>query len=135
MKINYWLVVVMLAFNLSGCAGYWLSHSATTTTDASNHTMILSGLQGSTQHHPENGSAIYDREARWCGLTLWAVVPIPLMLPVCHSYSEVTFSNDKPIKRVDHYVGGSGYLCGPFVLIPTGMDNGTSHFCSGKFHG
>ena len=40
-------------------------------------------------------------ERAWCGVTLWAVIPIPLKLPVCRS----------------HPAPSPLYACGPFMFL------------------
>jgi hypothetical protein len=131
---------IILVVTLSGCAGFWVSGNATgeaielSGNNATQSGVTYFGIESAKDNHPQNGSKIYNERTEWCGLTIWAIIPIPLLLPVCKSYEEVTFTNGEPTKRVSHYVKGSGLLCGPFVLIPTGMDGGTSSFCSTKFH-
>lgn len=133
-------IAIILAVTLSGCVGVWVSGNATgeanvlSNNNAGNSGLTYFGIESAKNNHPENGTQIYNEQNEWCGLTIWAVIPIPLLLPVCKSYEQVTFSNGEPTIRVSHYVKGSGVLCGPFVLIPTAMDGGTSSFCSTKFH-
>jgi hypothetical protein len=145
MKLKKTLLIIMLASNLSGCLGYWVSSNGTgETVELSENNAAYKccfykgtpyyGVESAKNNHPVNGSQIYNVKTEWCGLTIWAIIPIPLKLPVCHSNIEMTFANGEPIRRVEHYVKGSGLLCGPFVLIPTAMEHGTTSFCSTEFH-
>jgi hypothetical protein len=140
MKLIKVFLIITLASNLSGCVGYWVSGNATgvavelSENNVEYKGMPYFGVESARNNHPVNGSQIYNAETKWCGLTIWAIIPIPLMLPVCHSAIEMTFADGKPIRRVEHYVKGGGLLCGPVVLIPTSMDNGTTSFCSTEFH-
>lgn len=135
------IISIILLLNLSGCAGIWFSRNATGKEIAIKHEegrqpfIFLPGTsEKERQDHPDNGTKIFSSELRLCGITIWAVLPIPLLLPICRSYTEVTYADGKPTKRVDHYVKGSGLLCGPFVLIATAFNGGTPTICSISFH-
>ncbi|POA50402.1 hypothetical protein C1893_02325 [Pseudomonas sp. MPR-ANC1] len=52
--------------------------------------------------HSEQQTVAAETPREWCGITLWAVVPIPLKLPVCKLQSGQHMSN--PL-----------YACGPFM--------------------
>lgn len=59
----------------------------------------------------------------WCGLTVWAlVVPVPLKLPVCRSYSEQSFGSDEfgneiVLLNSEQKVASPFYACGPFMML------------------
>jgi hypothetical protein len=58
---------------------------------------------------------IYNDKTRWCGRTIWAIIPIPLLSPSCRTYTELTFENDEPISAQEQYVEDTGHICGPFI--------------------
>lgn len=59
----------------------------------------------------------------WCGVTVWAlVVPVPLKLPVCTSYSEQSFGKDEfgneaVLLNTQQKVPSPLYACGPFMML------------------
>ncbi|MGE1176261.1 hypothetical protein [Pseudomonas sp. BW7P1] len=59
----------------------------------------------------------------WCGITLWAlVIPVPLKLPVCTSFSEQSIGHDELGKEVvmldsQQKVPSPFYACGPFMVL------------------
>jgi len=59
----------------------------------------------------------------WCGITVWAlVVPVPLKLPVCTSYSEQSFGKDEfgneaVLLNTQQKVSSPLYACGPFMML------------------
>jgi len=60
---------------------------------------------------------IYNDKTRWCGRTIWAIIPIPLLSPSCRTYTELTFENGEPISAREQYLEKTGHICGPFVLM------------------
>lgn len=60
---------------------------------------------------------IYGDKTLWCGLTVWAIVPIPLWQPDCRTYTELTFEYGLPISAREQSLEGAGFLCGPFVPL------------------
>jgi len=58
---------------------------------------------------------IYNDKTRWCGRTIWAIFPIPLLSKSCRTYTELTFENGEPISAHEQYLEKSGHICGPFV--------------------
>jgi len=58
---------------------------------------------------------IYNDKTRWCGRTIWAIFPIPLLSPSCRTYTELTFENGEPISAREQYLEKTGRICGPFV--------------------
>lgn len=79
--------------------------------------------------HSENGSVQFNTQKSWCGVAVWAaIIPIPLILPVCKSYTEVSFENNTPktITRVD--TKETTYACGPGFLLVTELTS-NPRFC------
>lgn len=132
MKILF--LVVFLITNLTGCIGFSISDNNATHAERISHSELTNlEIESDRENYPKNGSKIYNEKSEWCGLTIIAIIPIPLILPVCSSSTEIVFDNGEPIGRVEHYVGqGHGFLCGPLLpLIPYG--DGSSHgFCTTK---
>ena len=58
---------------------------------------------------------IYNDKKRWCGRTIWAIFPIPLLSPSCRTYTELTFENGEPVSAREQYLENTGHICGPFV--------------------
>ena len=72
---------------------------------------------------------LVEEKSVWCGLTVWAIIPIPLWLPVCHNYTWATYKEGKPITSASQWVKTSGLICGPLVPILGIDDGGKSGFC------
>lgn len=80
----------------------------------------------SKRDHPENGKVTLEAERKWCGVTVWAIVPIPLKLPICKNYIDVYFENNEPTTRSEGWVSlGNFYGCGPGVWLGSVISNGT----------
>jgi len=58
---------------------------------------------------------IYNDKTRWCGRTIWAIIPIPLLSPSCRTYTELTIVDGEPISARQQYLEKSAHICGPFV--------------------
>ncbi len=134
------LLSAFLVINLSGCAGYYYSKSSgPVEKDLSaalllvpkdeqklwkpkeiefyNDERALSSYQEQNTDPNDKRTKIYNDKTRWCGRTIWAGFPIPLWLPACRTYTELTFENGVPVSAREQYVKGSGFLCGPFVPL------------------
>jgi len=116
------LAIFASLFMLSGCFGYTAIGGHTERTRDSFPTYREASA---AKTHPENGTVITESERRWCGLTIWAVIPVPLMLPVCKSYAEATFANNKLVSYREVSVNEHWYVCEPLryvasSLFPTG---------------
>lgn len=84
-------------------------------------------------NHIPDETVTVKSEFEWCGITIMAIIiPIPLWLPVCKSYTDVTFVNNQPstitIVRPNHIL----YACGPGVWLGTGFMHGYDgpQFCA-----
>lgn len=116
------ILALMLVINLTGCVGYTYSSNGAlvTSTDLSPVELRYRSKapdKKADKTNPDGSEEflIYD-ETKWCGLTLWAIIPVPLWLPVCRSYTEVTYKDGKPTKVATQWVHTSGSLCG--LLVP-----------------
>lgn len=58
---------------------------------------------------------IYNDKTTWCGRTIWAIIPIPLLSPSCRTYTELTIEDGEPVSAREQYVENIGHICGPFV--------------------
>lgn len=129
------LLALVLAFNLSGCVGFTFSKNG----DVVVSEQDFSRVNFKNQSNPparisdkinSDGSEMYvvQNEREWCGLTIWAIIPIPLWLPLCHVRTEVTYKNGSPTKMSSQWPKTLGGLCGPFVPI-FGIGGGSQGFC------
>ncbi len=123
------ILILIASLNISGCVGFWVTTGSNSEVrDASNDkSVMLNGVrqQWTSIEHPANGTMRYNKELEWCGLALWVIVPIPLMLPICHSGEEVTFSNNNPEYITKTWPRAAAYFCGPGVYLATGMSEGS----------
>lgn len=112
---------LILLFPLSGCVGYNYSRDEAVSASDDLSPVELRYRSKAPERKPDkinpDGSKVFilHDEWKWCGLTIWAIAPIPLWLPTCRNYTDVTYSGDKPIKLTKQWVRTSGSLCGPLV--------------------
>ena len=122
-------------FSLSGCVGLQ-THTPTNQTSPATDGYRIDGTQHfwSQSEHPVNGTLTLRSEYEWCGAVLWAIVPLPLILPVCKSYSRVNFADGKPTTNESRGVAFSSFHgCGPGVWLATGIMHGrTASFCAAE---
>jgi hypothetical protein len=124
MKVS--LSVLILVVNLSGCLGLEYTRNV----DVVGSTIYSSRYPERLARKPNktnpDGSESYviAEETKWCGLTIWAIIPIPLLLPVCHARTWVTYKDGKQIQWTSQVPKTSVGMCGP--LVPS-VANG--HFC------
>ena len=120
---------------LSGCAGISVSRGARKVEQPLVNQLNLSLKNGRTLQwdqtpHPSDGTLIVESETNWCGLTVWAIIPIPMLLPVCKSYTEVTFSNNLPLTHIRYEQQTFFAICGPGVWwFSKAASNKGGHFC------
>jgi len=57
----------------------------------------------------------FNNNRSWCGLTIWVGIPIPLWLPVCQTYTELTIEDGVPVSARERYLQREGFMCGPFM--------------------
>lgn len=138
------ILIVLLVVNLPGCAGYYYSRSSVPVDKDltlallvvpknerklwkrknvefvnDNRALPLGALSISQMEQNkvplEVETKIYNDKRSWCGLTIWAVIPIPLWLPVCRTYTELTLEDGEPVRAREQYLEKEGVICGPFV--------------------
>jgi len=64
-----------------------------------------------------SNTKIYNDKTRWCGRTVWAIFPIPLLSRSCRTYTELTFENGEPVSAHEQYLESTMHICGPFVPV------------------
>jgi hypothetical protein len=73
---------------------------------------------------------IYNDKTKWCGRTIWAIFPIPLLSPSCRTYTELTFENGEPISAREQYLEDTGHICGPFIpMMKFSKASAQDNFC------
>jgi hypothetical protein len=62
---------------------------------------------------------VYQESGRWCGIWLAIIIPIPLVLPVCETFDEVTFEDDYAVKSYSRRYSRSmaGVMFDPKILF------------------
>ena len=110
------LSLIALLLLSSSCVGYWKSeNSKIQTQELSSGDLSPFDVEGVYKNHPINGSQIYNEKVSWCGPTIWAIIPIPILLPTCRTFTELTFKDNVPIRSSTQYIKTTGAFCGPFV--------------------
>lgn len=69
---------------------------------------------------------VYNPSNEWCGVVLGLVLPIPLMLPACHTQDRVVLRGDSVVSVTTSGLRQSGIMCGLFV---NGLHGGPG-FCT-----
>ncbi|MCU7248940.1 hypothetical protein [Pseudomonas koreensis] len=104
---------------LAGCVGVTVSLPETTT----RKTEAFRALDPQSSSPPITRTTRSPLTREWCGITVWvAVIPVPMKLPVCSSYSEQSFGNDgfgdeTLLLYSQQKVPSPLYACGPFMVL------------------
>jgi len=123
-------LIIVLAFTLlAGCVGFSVDIAET-------KNFHISYSEPSEKLKVPNGIVKFKSDYFWCGITLWLGIPIPLRLPVCEIYFEVTYQNNIPVLLVRQDYDPVLYACGPFNWMF--MDSNTEmryegNYLCGKF--
>ena len=130
------LLVFIFAINLTGCVGFNYSGNGKTYVSDSNFSSVPFNYKTSPpardpdRKNPDGSEMfIVEHEWKWCGLTVWAIIPLPLWLPVCSNHLEATYMNGKITLVASQQPTFTGYWCGPLVPI-MGIGGGSGGFCS-----
>lgn len=113
------LVTTMAALGLYGCVGAWVDMPEEQVTKTAAHQALIGNSMKPVITRTQKSTA----ERQWCGTTVWAVIlPIPLKLPVCESYSATSYGNDisgieAPLLYSSRKVSSEFYACGPFMFL------------------
>ena len=78
--------------------------------------------------HPVDGIQQLDSKTEWCGITIWAIVPIPFYLPLSKSHTEDTYVHNIPTSVDKVRLTDPLYGCGPGVWFIT-IWNEPGNFC------
>ena len=127
------LLTVLLMLALTGCVGFDTRTQGSRTSPAPDkYSIDQKDYFWSQTEHPADGEVVLNSERKWCGLTLWAVLPIPLMLPVCKQHKTVTFKDNKPATLTEGWIElGLFAGCGPGVWLGTAIMHGReASFCA-----
>ncbi|QBF28945.1 hypothetical protein EXN22_25855 [Pseudomonas tructae] len=112
-------VVVAILLSLTGCVGATVVLPEKQTSPTGAHRILR--LKNITPKVSK--SEKYNVTREWCGVTLWAVVvPVPLLLPVCRTYSEVAYGPDIDGDQVVLFnarqtISSPMYACGPMMIL------------------
>ncbi|WP_260620476.1 hypothetical protein [Pseudomonas protegens] len=113
------LVATLAALGLSGCVGAWVDmpYMQVSKTDA--HQRLIGNSMKPVITHTQKSTP----ERQWCGTTLLVVIlPIPLKLPVCESYSATAYGDDingveVPLLYTNRKISSDLYACGPLMFL------------------
>lgn len=63
---------------------------------------------------------IYAESNRWCGLWVFVILPVPVVLPVCDTFDKVSFEGDAAVSSVSRRFRGLllGIGAHPYGLFP-----------------
>jgi hypothetical protein len=127
-RIKIILIIPLLMLDLTGCVGYTYSRDtdAVSIKDLSlvpdksftpTDSQYLAKPNRNADKIKPDGSEIFTMQNghTWCGLTVWAIIPIPIWLPGCRNYIEVTYKNGTPIRIEQQTPALTGRVCGPFM--------------------
>jgi uncharacterized protein YceK len=129
------LTVTLVTCLLSGCAGISVSQGSKRDEQAlvnqSSFTLKNgSVLQWDKTPHPIDGNLVVESDTNWCGLTVWAIIPLPMLLPVCKSYTEVSFSKNLATTKIRNEQQTFFALCGPALwMLSSSESRKGGHFC------
>lgn len=63
----------------------------------------------------------YAESGRWCGVWILAILPLPVLLPVCETFDHVVFENDLAVssasRRMDGFAIGAGIFPMPWAAM------------------
>ena len=130
------LLALILVINLSGCVGFTFSRNGdvvVSDTDLSKVNLLNRKTPPAriADKKYSDGSEMFvvEHERKWCGLTIFAIIPIPLWLPLCQVHTEVTYKDGKPIQMTSQWPKTSGGACGPLLPWAGGIGGGSTSFC------
>ncbi|CAH0169266.1 hypothetical protein ACYSTU_21720 [Pseudomonas glycinis] len=113
------ILIAAMSFYLSGCVGAIVALPEKTTLRTDEYKAL--SARSLTPAITRTAQSAPTRE--WCGITVWAlIIPVPLKLPVCTSYSEQSFGSDESGNEIvllysKQTVPSPFYACGPFMML------------------
>ena len=114
------ITIAALTFCLSGCVGLTISTNSTEkVSEPTSDSLYRIKSRNIVAKKLPNGTETYvvHEERQWCGLTIWAIIPIPLQLPLCRSFIYVNYTDGKPKQQKEQMLERSGFVCGPLVPV------------------
>ncbi len=124
---------------LMGCVGITVSTGGHAKTSHVSGTVSIApvvadqgGQRSSDQRNlaPTNRKEIVDAERNWCGVTIWVVVPIPLILPVCSAHTEVIYVDNRATAKTEVRTKHRWMVCGPLLWMGSALAMpGGARFC------
>ena len=131
------LIITIIVLNISGCIGATSSnYSYVIESDLRTNPYLDKNYLTKPNRAADKVSAdglesyIVSSELKWCGFTIYALLlPIPLMLPVCHSNHEVSYKDGKPVRQKFEYGKTYGAVCGPFTPTVFVVGSAKKGFC------
>lgn len=112
--MNKFILFLVACLILTGCVGINAPTTKVLSYNIENE-KDSSASAWNKMPHPVNGKITTKSTREWCGPTVWALIPIPLWLPVCKSYTDVTFKNNVAVKVERSSPNSKLYACGPFM--------------------
>lgn len=113
------LVATFAALGLSGCVGAWVDMPYRQVSKTEAHQTLIGHSMKPVITHTQKSTP----ERQWCGATLLVLIlPIPLKLPVCESYSATAYGDDingveVPLLYTNRKISSDFYACGPFMFL------------------
>ena len=118
-SVESMILIAALGLCLSGCVGAIVALPEKTTLRTDEYKAL--SARSLTPAITRTAQSAPTRE--WCGVTVWAlIIPVPLKLPVCTSYSEQSFGSDEFGNEIvllysKQRVPSPFYACGPFMML------------------
>ena len=113
------ILIAAMSVYLSGCVGAIVALPEKTTLRTDEYKSL-----SARSIHPAVTRTVQSTPTReWCGITVWAlIIPVPLKLPVCSSYSEEFFGRDASGNEIvllyaKQTVPSPFYACGPLMVL------------------
>jgi len=148
------ILALLLAVPLGGCVGLvaiWETNDKDDAPrllmDSSKHPAIWKSRASTSEYREKNGAPtrverisegeelwVYEKDMnQWCGATVWLVVPIPFMLPLCDEETEIRFVADQAVEQTYSGTDSTGFVCSPLLrLANSGLHmHSDDLFCSG----
>ncbi len=119
--VKYFSILLTLKF-MAGCVGMqsWTPQDSDFTKFISKEELLEK--HGSPDKNIHESTYIYtNKKNQWCGITLYAVVPIPFMAPVCSEETKYDIKDGYVKKITIKSVRKKGVICGPFVYFISGV--------------
>jgi len=131
------LLTLLFAASLPGCVGFSIHGNKgrevykNNFAGAGRYVVSTTPPDRAPDKQNPDGSVMYvlRNETAWCGVIIWAVIPVPLLLPFCTDRVEMTFKDEAPVQMMAQWTGALfGAACGPFMPL-LGLGGGPRGFC------